>query len=91
MNRKGDKVGLGKSLVLENIDEDIFNEAQDEIVRTKSYYLKPTNLEVAIDQMEALGHNFYLYLDEEDDRISLVYKREEGGYGVIQAENKVAK
>jgi hypothetical protein len=39
--------------------------------------------------MEALGHDFFMYLDAEDNRISLLYHRNDGGYGIIQAENAV--
>ena len=58
-------------------------------MRTKSYYLEPMSLEEAIARMDALGHDFFLYLDEEDDRISIAYVRRDGGYGVIQAENPI--
>ena len=47
------------------------------------------SIEEAITRMEALGHAFFLYLDEEDDRISVCYVRNDGGYGVIQAENPI--
>ena len=47
------------------------------------------SLDDAITRMEALGHSFFLYLDEEDDQISVAYKRLDGGYGVIQAENQL--
>ena len=63
---------------------------KEEVVRTKSFYLDPMDLEEAITRMEALGHDFFLYLDEEDERISVVYKRKDGGYGIIQSENKLA-
>ena len=49
----------------------------------------PMSIEEAITRMEALGHPFFMYLDEEDDRISTVYVRNDGGYGVIQAENPI--
>ena len=39
--------------------------------------------------MEALGHDFFLYLDKEDDRIAVIYIRKDGGYGVIEAENPI--
>ena len=64
-------------------------EEKDEVVRTKSIYLEPMSLDEAITRMEALGHSFFLYLDEEDDQISVAYKRLDGGYGVIQAENQL--
>ena len=47
------------------------------------------SIEEAVTRMEALGHDFFVYLDKEDDRISVVYIRRDGGYGVIQAENEV--
>ena len=50
---------------------------------------KLMSIEEAITRMEALGHPFFMYLDEEDDRISTVYVRNDGGYGVIQAENPI--
>ena len=68
-------------------DEEI--EANDEVVRTKSYLLKPMSIDEAIARMNALGHDFFMYLDEEDDAVSVVYHRHDGGYGVIQAENKL--
>jgi putative sigma-54 modulation protein len=46
-------------------------------------------LDEAITRMEALGHTFFVYLDSDDEEISVAYKRFEGGYGVIQAENKL--
>ena len=39
-------------------------------------------VEEAVARMEAIDHPFFLYLDEEDDKISVVYKREDGGYGI---------
>ena len=88
-DRSKDALGLGKSVVLESIEAEE-PESEDEVVRTKSVYLEPMSLEEAITRMEALGHNFFVYLDNEDDQISVVYKRVEGGYGILQAENKLA-
>lgn len=88
--KRSEKDSLGKSIILENIKDEIEEEAAEEVVRTKSIYLEPMNLDEAITRMEALGHSFFVYLDEEDDLISVVYKRLDGGYGVIQAENKIA-
>ena len=48
----------------------------------------PIELEEAITKMEALNHSFFIYLDAEDNKVSVVYKREDGGYGVIQANTK---
>jgi putative sigma-54 modulation protein len=46
-------------------------------------------MEEAITRMNALGHNFFLYLDKEDDHIAVVYVRNDAGYGVIEAENPI--
>ena len=89
MSRKNSKQSLGRSIVFENIQAEEMAEENDEVVRTKSIYLEPMTLDDAITRMDALGHTFFLYLDEEDEEISVVYVRQDGGYGVIQAENKL--
>lgn len=89
MDRSNSRLSLGESIAFENIEEDNNNSKNDVIVRTKSYYLEPMTLEEAITRMDALGHDFFLYLDEEDDRVSVAYVRRDGGYGVIQAENPI--
>ena len=90
MDRKSDRESLGKSIAFENFMEEELEEEKEEVVRTKSFRLEPMELEEAITRMEALGHDFFLYLDAEDERISVVYKRHDGGYGIIQSENKLA-
>ena len=89
MDRSNKRTSLGKAIDFDQIQEDEKSAEQDVIVRLKSYYLTPMSIEEAIIRMEALGHPFFMYLDEEDDRISTVYVRNDGGYGVIQAENTI--
>lgn len=84
------KFGLGELLALQNIEEEIEEAGEEEVVRTKSIYVESMSLDDAINQMDALGHTFFIYLDSEDNEISVVYKRFDGGYGVIQVENKLA-
>jgi len=88
MNRGAERENLGKSIAFEQIEEEQKND-EDVVVRAKSYYLTPMTLEEAIIRMDALGHTFFVYLDKEDDRISVCYVRNDGGYGVIQAENPI--
>ena len=83
------KQSLAESIALENFESTAEENAGGEVVRMKEIYLEPMQLEEAILRMEALSHDFFLYLDEEDNRISVVYCRKDGGYGIIQAENKV--
>jgi len=89
MDRSNGKISLGKSIM---VDESFPapEPEEDVVVRAKSYYLTPMKIDEAILRMDALGHNFFVYLDEEDDRVSVVYVRRDGGYGVIQAENPIA-
>lgn len=69
-------------------EPDAFSEpvAEDEIavVRTKRFSMKPMTAEEAILQMNLLNHRFYAFLNvEEDGRFSVVYTRDDGGYGLI--------
>lgn len=90
MDRSANKQSLGRAIEFDNIeDDDDTPSPEDVVVRAKSYYLTPMKIDEAVIRMEALGHDFFVYLDEDDDRISVVYVRRDGGYGVIQAENEV--
>lgn len=86
MSRKGD-LSLGKSIALEELEEEEMEEDAEEVVRTKSVYLKPMTLDTAVMKMEAIGHTFFLYYDIDDERVCVLYKRNDGGYGVLEAEN----
>jgi putative sigma-54 modulation protein len=81
------KMSLGESIAFENFesDTDVGDEGDDTPVRVKEVFLEPMDLEEAITRLENLGHSFYLYKDKEDDCISVLYKRFDGGYGIIQA------
>ena len=88
MDRSNGKSSLGEAFFMDIQPEEEPAE-KDVVVRAKSYYLSPMTIDEAITRMEALGHDFFLYLDKEDDLISVVYIRRDGGYGVIQAENPI--
>lgn len=84
------KTKLERRLRDANIDDFIAeaDEAEDEfeIVRKKAVLLKPESVEEAILQMNMLGHQFYLFNNSEDDTISVVYRRKDGGYGLLSPE-----
>ena len=68
----------------------VAGEAEDvddfKIVRTKRFSIKPMTPEEAILQMNLLEHEFFAFLNMEDsDSFSVVYKRKNGGYGLISA------
>lgn len=54
------------------------------IVRTKHVALKPMDAEEAVLQMEMLGHDFYVFTDSDTDATNVVYRREDGRFGVIE-------
>ena len=67
------------------LDEDIEEEQEFDIVRTKRFSVKPMTVEEAILQMNLLGHEFFVFKNADDDeRFSVVYKRRDGGYGLIE-------
>jgi putative sigma-54 modulation protein len=65
-----------------------FEEYSSNIVKSKHFIIKPMTIEQAIDQMEFLGHKFFLFINAEDDVISVVYLRDDEKYGLIQPEYK---
>ena len=82
---------LGRAIAFENFKSDEEIEEDDEVVRVKELDLEPMDMEVAITKMEALDHSFFIYLDSEDNKISVVYRRYEGGYGVLQVNSPSVK
>ena len=69
-----------------NVDDVIPIEENEQIVKHKKIDVKPMNNEEAILQMELLGHDFYVYKDSDTNHVCVIYKRKDGGYGVIEGE-----
>ncbi len=80
--KKKEKTGIKEF----NIDDIIDLSTDEEVVKVKKIEIKPMSLDEAILQMELLGHTFYMYKDSDIQKIALVYKRDAGGYGVIEEE-----
>lgn len=79
---------LKQDAFVRSVEETSFvpEEAEDEqeIVRIKRFYMQPMNREEAVLQMNLLGHSFFAFRDEESDgAFAVVYKRSDGGYGLI--------
>jgi putative sigma-54 modulation protein len=64
------------------IDEE--DDFQPEIVRNKRFEMRPMNPEDAAAQMEALGHDFYVYTNPSTNAVNVIYKRRDGHYGLIE-------
>ena len=58
-------------------------ENEDKIVKRKKIDVKPMDEEEAILQMELLGHDFYVFNNIDEECISVLYRRKDGNYGII--------
>jgi putative sigma-54 modulation protein len=56
------------------------------IVRTKRFTVRPMSADEAIEQMELLGHDFFLFYNSDDDQMNVLYRRRDGNYGLLQPE-----
>ncbi len=62
-----------------------YDDDEINIAHTKKFLYKPMSAEEAILQMNMLGHQFYVFKNEETDAVCVVYKRNKaGGYGLIE-------
>ena len=95
INRKFRQEGNLKTLFVENVpastspvsDDELDMENDDlEVVRTKRFLLKPMDVEEAILQMNMIGHNFFVFTNIENNEVNVVYKRNDGKYGLIEKE-----
>ncbi len=85
------KTRLEKKLRDVSFDDVLSDESDEdeiEIVRTKTVVLKPETVEEAILQMNLIGHVFYMFRNAENDRVCVVYKRNDGGYGLIEPDDE---
>ncbi|HJX68875.1 MAG TPA: ribosome-associated translation inhibitor RaiA [Dehalococcoidia bacterium] len=56
------------------------------VVKTKRFLVKPMPIDEAMNQMELLGHDFFLFVEADTDRLNLLYRRDDGNYGLIEPE-----
>ena len=92
-NRLKDKHQRNESIRFENVDMSVYEddiESNDNfdivIERNKKFDMKPMSAEEAVLQMELIEHDFYMFRNIDTDDISIVYKRKNGGYGMIEHE-----
>ena len=71
-----------------DVENDVEEETEFAIARTKRIPCKPIDVEEAILQMNLVGHQFYLFLDAESNDYNLVYRRRGGGYGLLVPERE---
>jgi putative sigma-54 modulation protein len=64
------------------------SEIPRKVVRSKHFLIKPMSLDEARDQMDLLGHDFFLFINAESNKVNLLYRRRDGNYGLIELEIK---
>ena len=62
-------------------------ELPSEVVRTKYFAMPPMTLAQAQEELQLVGHDFYMFRNAETGEINVIYERNHGGYGVIQPRN----
>ena len=76
-----------KGLVNKGInDEDSESDGIAKIVKTKRFAVKPMSVEEAAMQMDLLGHNFFVFANDNTNKVNVLYKRKDGNFGLIEPE-----
>jgi len=83
---KGKRHSRARSAAAEEITYDEEVEEPYHIVRIKQFPMTPMDEEEAIEQMELLGHDFFVFFNSQVDAVNVLYRRYDGNYGLIQPE-----
>ncbi len=73
---------------IKNVDAAHVDVKEPKLVRSKDIDLEPMTKEEAIDQMELLGHDFFIYLDSSTHKTNVIYLRDDGDYAVLETNAK---
>ena len=77
---------LREQIVFPDAGFDDTAEEEEEILRTKTFSIRPMSPEDAILEMNLLGHDFFLFVNSETGKTCAVYRRKGGGYGLLEPE-----
>ena len=75
---------LEEEAINDNIIGDRAPELPTEVVRSKYFAMPPMTIHEALEQLQLVDHDFYMFRNSETDEINVIYIRNHGGYGVIQ-------
>ncbi len=81
-----DQAQAAASFTPEFLEDDDVEDEEIQIIRSKSFAVKPMFPEDACVQMELLGHSFYVFRNAKTDEVNVVYKRKGNTYGLIEPE-----
>ncbi len=86
-DKRHDNIRAGSKANDKNRIADTSQPTLPEVVKVKQFAIKPMSLDEAIEQMELLGHDFFLFLDVRNEEPRLLYRRRNGDYGLIEPES----
>ena len=78
--------GRGNSFARGEFSEEVEMIKTPKVVKVKRFAIKPMSVTEAAEQMELLGHNFFLFLNADTEELNLLYQRQDGNYGLIEPE-----
>lgn len=79
--------GTLEDLIVTTPDDEI-EETEFEIVRKKQIMLKPVTVDEAILQMNMVNHSFYMFVNADTGAVNVVYRRNDGAYGLLEADTE---
>ena len=77
--RSKEQTGMGLDPAVGQADE-----AEAVIVKAKQFALKPMSAEEAALQLEAIGHDFFVFRNDDSEEVNVLYRRRDGNYGLIE-------
>ena len=78
-----EKMMKSDAFVIDEYDNDEYDEEDEFVIRTKTFPFKPMSTEEAILQMNLIGHTFFAFTEADSGAAAIVYKRKDGDYGLI--------
>lgn len=78
------KSGCIDDFIIQNHDIDDTEDEEYQIVRKKQIMMKPITVDEAILEMNMVNHSFFMFINAETDEVSVVYKRADGNYGLLE-------
>jgi len=78
--------GRGNSLARGAFKEEEPAQPARKVVKVKRFAVKPMSVAEATEQMELLGHDFFLFFNADSEELNLLYRRQDGNYGLIEPE-----
>ena len=81
------KKGRGSSFAKGELSQEVETAPPPKkVIKVKRFAIKPMSVDEAIDQMELLGHDFFLFFNADTEELNLLYRRKDGNYGLIEPE-----